>query len=101
MISLSNLSYATCPRCGKVAKGRKEVQILFGYRRRKDGTILVQSWCRKCRHKDTTVCPNCGKIAKGEEEIKRLFGYRKRRYGLRKFQSWCRECRLKHKKTKT
>ena len=40
---------AVCPHCGKVAKGRKQIERDFGYRNMGDGTIRVQSWCRNCR----------------------------------------------------
>ena len=38
--------YANCSKCGKVAHGHDENEVLFGYRY--FGT-KPQSWCRKCR----------------------------------------------------
>jgi hypothetical protein len=40
---------ATCPRCGTVAKDTEQVDALFGYRKRKDGSLYPQSYCRCCR----------------------------------------------------
>ncbi len=39
---------ARCPRCGKAARTRQEVEKLFGFRNM-DGLIRPQSWCKKCR----------------------------------------------------
>lgn len=39
---------ATCPLCHKEAKGRDQINRLFGYRNM-DGFVRVQSWCRDCR----------------------------------------------------
>lgn len=38
--------YAECPRCGRIARGRDEIDRVFGYRY--DGT-KPQSWCKDCR----------------------------------------------------
>lgn len=38
--------YAECPQCGKIARGRDEIEELFGYRY--EGT-KPQSWCKECR----------------------------------------------------
>ena len=38
--------YANCSKCGKVAHGHDENEVLFGYRY--FGT-KPQSWCRECR----------------------------------------------------
>ena len=37
---------AICPKCGKRATGRFEIEALFGYRY---GRKVVQSYCRECR----------------------------------------------------
>lgn len=37
-----------CPKCGNKAKGAKEVDSMFGFR--KSGKRFIpQSWCRSCR----------------------------------------------------
>jgi len=46
-----DLDYATCPRCGKTARGKREVDHIFGLRNMGNGTIRVQSWCKDCRSK--------------------------------------------------
>jgi len=51
---------AKCPLpkgCGREAHGRKDVEKVFGYRKMKNGKIIVQSYCRLCRsgkHKSNT-----------------------------------------------
>lgn len=41
--------YAECPRCGKVAIGRNEIDMQFGYRNMGNGNIIPQSHCKECR----------------------------------------------------
>lgn len=41
--------YAECPCCKKIAKGNDEIEELFGYRKKKDGSEFPQSYCRACR----------------------------------------------------
>lgn len=43
--------YAECPKCGKVAHGKEEIEEEFGYRNMGCGKIIPQSWCRDCRIK--------------------------------------------------
>ena len=38
-----------CPKCNKVAQSKEEVQKLFGFRKKKDGTLHPQSSCKSCR----------------------------------------------------
>jgi len=38
-----------CPHCGKIASGHMSIKNNFGLRNMGDGTVRVQSWCRKCR----------------------------------------------------
>jgi hypothetical protein len=42
---------AECPNCKKKAKGKDEVEALFGWRKMKQKKTLPQSYCRECRHK--------------------------------------------------
>ncbi len=39
---------ASCPCCGKKAKGKNEIEELFGWRTPNNEEI-PQSYCRKCR----------------------------------------------------
>ena len=62
---------ATCPKCGKFAQGKFEIEELFGYRGER-----VQSYCKVCRNRKNVddkiipeikqnpkrvYCPGCGK----------------------------------------
>lgn len=47
-----NDDYAVCPRCGKKAIGRDEIEKLFGYRDMGNGKIIPQSHCRRCRSEE-------------------------------------------------
>lgn len=38
-----------CPKCNKVASTEDEVEIFFGFRKKKDGTLHPQSQCKACR----------------------------------------------------
>jgi len=40
--------YAKCPKCGRTAASRQEVEKEFGFRN-VDGITRPQSWCRECR----------------------------------------------------
>ena len=40
--------HAKCPRCGKTADSRQEIDRKFGFRNM-DGIIRPQSWCKPCR----------------------------------------------------
>ena len=42
-------SYGKCPRCGVKANTQLEVAKIFGPRKNKDGKIIRQSRCKKCR----------------------------------------------------
>ena len=46
--TMSDLNYAECPHCSKIAMGREKVEEQFGIRNN-GGHIMVQSWCRVCR----------------------------------------------------
>ena len=41
--------YAECPKCGKKAYNKDQIEKFFGYRALKNGKIIPQSWCRNCR----------------------------------------------------
>ena len=43
---------AKCPECGKMAHGEDQVVERFGIRNNQ-GYKMVQSWCRKCRSRQT------------------------------------------------
>ena len=45
---MGKLDYAKCPKCGKEAHGRSEVEDEFGIRNN-GGYVMVQSWCKKDR----------------------------------------------------
>ncbi|RNJ76725.1 MAG: type III restriction endonuclease subunit R [Nitrosopumilus sp. H13] len=45
---VSATEYAKCPKCGKIAQSRQEVEKGFGFRNI-DGIARPQSWCRNCR----------------------------------------------------
>ena len=40
---------AKCPNCGKEAKGKDELEKLFGWRKVKGKKTIPQSHCRRCR----------------------------------------------------
>lgn len=44
--------WAECPRCGKRAKDKDEIEEKFGYRDMGDGRHIPQSHCRECRIKE-------------------------------------------------
>jgi len=41
---------AKCPSCKKEAKGKDQVEELFGWRKMKPRKTIPQSYCRKCRY---------------------------------------------------
>ncbi len=45
---ISAREQAKCPRCGKTADSRQEIDKKFGFRN-VDGIIRPQSWCKPCR----------------------------------------------------
>jgi len=45
---MQDFENATCPNCGKKARGIKEVDELFGFRIN-EGIKMKQSWCKECR----------------------------------------------------
>ena len=45
---VSSAEHAKCPRCGRTASSRNEIEKEFGYRNM-DGIARPQSWCRDCR----------------------------------------------------
>ena len=63
-----NLEQKICPKCGKKANGRHEIEKIFGYRGK-----IPQSWCLECRSNKnnnitmeeiynkpkTVTCPSC------------------------------------------
>ena len=48
------INTTTCPICGKIATGKKDIKAEFGYRRYRGGTY-PQSWCNKCRSSSTPI----------------------------------------------
>ncbi len=42
---------AKCPNCKKEAKGKDQVEELFGWRKIKGKKTIPQSYCRECRRK--------------------------------------------------
>lgn len=42
---------AICPNCKREARGKDQIEELFGWRKMRDGKTLPQSHCRKCRVK--------------------------------------------------
>jgi len=42
------IEFAKCPKCGKIASEKEQVEQLFGFRMMNDKKI-VQSQCKKCR----------------------------------------------------
>lgn len=44
---------ASCPHCDVLVNGFDQVQQIFGLRNMGDGTIRVQSWCKKCRNESS------------------------------------------------
>lgn len=38
-----------CPKCGKEAKTREELERLFGFRQTDPKSVTNQSWCKDCR----------------------------------------------------
>lgn len=47
----SRFSSTRCPHCGKTAKSRAQISLLFGWRTMESGEIRPQSWCYDCRAK--------------------------------------------------
>lgn len=47
---MTKLPVAKCPKCGKIANGKTEIESLFGIRYDK-GRFKIQSWCKNCRRK--------------------------------------------------
>jgi len=45
----------SCPHCNASANGIDQVLEYFGLRNMGDGTIRVQSWCKKCRNESREV----------------------------------------------
>jgi len=45
---MGKFDYARCPKCGKVANNRTEVNEKFGIRNDAE-YVKVQSWCKVCR----------------------------------------------------
>lgn len=56
---MANLSYAYCPACSKEAKGKAKVDELFGFRNN-GGHIMVQSHCRECRSRESSMREKAG-----------------------------------------
>ena len=46
---MSHGKYAKCLCCGKLALGENKIMELFGFRRRRNGKITPQSYCKECR----------------------------------------------------
>ena len=56
---MADLTFAECPSCGKRAKGKLKVEELFGCRNN-SGYIMVQSHCRQCRSRESTLRKRAG-----------------------------------------
>ena len=54
---MPHIEIAECPKCGKTAYGRAEIDELFGYRY--DGT-MPQSYCKECRAEERRDKKGCG-----------------------------------------
>ncbi|WP_192930260.1 hypothetical protein [Alkaliphilus pronyensis] len=39
----------TCPKCGKTAYTKEELERYFGFRQMNPTTLTNQSWCKECR----------------------------------------------------
>lgn len=48
--TLITAEQTSCPHCNASADGFAQVQQIFGLRNMGDGTIRVQSWCKRCRN---------------------------------------------------
>ena len=48
-VNYKNFEYTKCPKCGKTASGRDQVERLFGLRLINGKFQAVQSWCIQCR----------------------------------------------------
>ena len=46
--AVSSAEHVKCPRCGRIASSRNDIEKEFGYRNM-DGIARPQSWCRNCR----------------------------------------------------
>lgn len=49
-VRFHSISSASCPKCNNIAKGRKQIEKRFGYRK-VNGKIKPQSWCVNCRRR--------------------------------------------------
>ena len=47
--------WAECPRCGKIANGKAEIEAKFGYRTMENGNVIPQSHCRACRSEEAAM----------------------------------------------
>lgn len=45
---MPNTVKAKCPHCEKKAKGKDQIDKLFGWRK-VNGHTVPQSWCKQCR----------------------------------------------------
>ena len=48
ILNMGKFDHAKCPKCGKEAHNRTEVDDRFGIRNN-SGYVMVQSWCKECR----------------------------------------------------
>ena len=48
-VNSQSLEIKICPHCGKIGKGEKNIEELFGFRKMSHKTTLSQSYCRECR----------------------------------------------------
>ena len=46
---ISAKEHVKCPKCGKIAQSRLDIEKKFGFRNM-DGISRSQSWCRNCRN---------------------------------------------------
>ena len=56
-----NLNYAFCPCCSKEARGYDRVYKYFGFRNFQ-GKVYVQSHCRGCRSRESTMRKKAGMV---------------------------------------
>ena len=47
-IEITSKLLVKCPKCGKIAKTRKDIEKIFGFRNI-EGITKPQSWCKECR----------------------------------------------------
>ena len=79
-VKIERNKIAVCPKCGTTARVEvfgvdddttdSEIDLVFGYRKRKDGSLYPQSYCRCCRRKMNAEYRAKKKAAKAAKAIK-------------------------------